>query len=297
MSAARELSAPLALPRKALPPLSLEECARRLVRRAAPAGVGDEEVARAGARLAASAAEVASAQGAGKAAAVLLAAAANLRRRAGDFPDETGLALLLAGRGGAGELLALAGRPEDPRAVVRGRLAEVLAEHGGVWADPAPAPRAFAGRVVRELEAACYRAALGAAAAEHVRRAWNSPGFVSTYSARCGTLLGLALAGGTPARVYGDCLVGRLASGELDPAEAGGLSAAALCPAALAAAHAEIEARRAQRVEVKAVNHFACTFCGARRATYREVRRRAGDEATVFECQCLDCGRAFTGHN
>ncbi len=180
----------------------------------------------------------------------------------------------------------------DPRLRGQGVFYDLLGR------DPRFADEALRLRLALELERGCYNAAIAACHeyAGAVRRQWTCPMFVNIYSAACGRVAAnLDPAGSVTLASGSSHALDRLAAGEWDPADVGGLDDADLCPAASEADRREIALRLAQRVEARASSLYACPRCRKRNHTYRLVQVGAADEASSFFCTCLECGENFEG--
>jgi hypothetical protein len=213
----------------------------------------------------------------------------------GDFPDgQVGIACL-RGKVSAAEV---GGAPEgwtpergapDPRRVYRALFIRLLM--GG---HPAYADRAAAAETAAALERGCYNTAIERGSERyHIGASWARPAFVEYYSEVCGALVSHLDPAGQSSREYGAGLLCDLAEGKVAPAELGAWPASRYCPAANAAAEAEVAARKAQKVEEKASNLFSCPHCRERNCTYVSVQTRSADEPATMVCTCLSCGKGF----
>ncbi len=155
----------------------------------------------------------------------------------------------------------------------------------------------FASEIARKIETSCYNAAVRISkdSDNPPRRQWDSPAFVDIYSTRCGTINNLLDGGLLSCKTYGSDLIDKICSGEIAPENIGDMSAAEICPAALAAERSEIDKRNAQKIELKVSTLFRCYHCGAKKCQYREVQRRALDECPDYICLCLVCNKHFNG--
>ena len=150
-----------------------------------------------------------------------------------------------------------------------------------------------------EIENSCYNAVIKTSknTRELLRRHWDSAPFTCIYHTRCGTIADLLDINSTTCQIYGNILIDKLLSGELNPNLIGDMTVGQICTNLFAPERAEIEARLNQVVPVKESNLFKCPHCGMRKCTYIEVQRRALDEAPDYTCICLNCNHRFTGRN
>jgi DNA-directed RNA polymerase subunit M/transcription elongation factor TFIIS len=214
----------------------------------------------------------------------------------GPYPDDIVAIELLTGVLTPAALVAKAqGTPPEvsPRFVLLRRFVRTLMTGDASFA----ASREVALEHAKHIEASCFNATIRICKGSErpLLRNWRSEAFVGTYSARCGTVLGLLDPTSASCRAYGDDLIRRLARGELCPKKMGGMSSEELCPRSMAAERGEILLRSEQKVAVKESNMFRCPHCGERRCSYREVQRRSLDEAPDYDCLCLNCERSFAG--
>lgn len=177
----------------------------------------------------------------------------------------------------------------EERNTIRRLFEEALARAG--------APAGRAAEVARITETSCYNAVVKSCrdSDEPLQRRWDAQAFVDAYSTRCGTILLQLDPDSSVCRAYGATLAARLLAGEAAVADPGRLSEKELCPQATATERAELARRAEQKVAEKESVLFRCPFCGVSRCTYREVQRRALDEAPDYVCFCLGCKRAFKG--
>jgi hypothetical protein len=219
-----------------------------------------------------------------------------LRRPEGPYPEDTLGVLYLRGHATAEEVLALAdpaAPPPPPREVMRRMFVRSLMD-----AEPEYARNPeVALDMARRIEVACYNAAIRASieSEDPPQRHWGAGSFVDTYSARCGTIRGLLDPASSACRAYGPQLSPRLLSGAITPAQLGHMAAEDICPQALAAERAEVATRSAQKIDIKGVSIFECTFCKERNCTYQAVQLRSLDEASDYICYCLECKHRFMG--
>jgi len=225
-------------------------------------------------------------------------AVSTLRRRLGEqigpHPDAVAGLVLLRGEGTAAQVAAAlwSWEPPDPREEIRRMLLRTLLLTPAYAAD-----RERALSHAAKIEQGCYNAAVRTSkgAEDPPRRQWDSEGFVSIYSDRCGAINGLLDPGTEANRVYAAGVVSRLLSGELRPEALGGMSVRELCPKATEAEREEIATRQSQKVVIKESVLFMCPFCKERRCEYETVQRRGPDEAPDYLCLCLACHRKFNG--
>lgn len=149
------------------------------------------------------------------------------------------------------------------------------------------------------IELSCYNNVISACklSDEPPVRHWDSTLFVDAYSIRCGTINSLIDKNSSVCRAYNSTCIEDLVSEKLNPKTLGKLTPADLCPSATEKERAEIKFRSEQKVIMKTSSLFKCPSCGARECTYREVQRRALDEAPDYPCVCLKCNRRFTGRS
>lgn len=225
-------------------------------------------------------------------------AVSTLRRRLGEqigpYPDSIAGLVLLRGEETAARVAAAlwAWEPPEPREAIRRMLLRTLLLTPAFAAD-----RELALSHATKIEQGCYNAAVRTSkgAENPPRRQWDSEGFVSIYSDRCGAINGLLDPGTEANRVYAAEVVPRLLSGELRPEALGAMSVRELCPKATEAEREEIATRQSQKVVIKESVLFMCPFCKERRCEYETVQRRGPDEAPDYLCRCLACSRKFNG--
>lgn len=215
--------------------------------------------------------------------------------RRGEFGERVAARDLLLGTIGAEEALAVSRKPAPaptPRSTMLARLYSVLR---------AETPPDRCGELARDLERGCYNHAVDRCilSSESFSRSWESPMFVSIYSARCGMVLRNLERGGLVAQETADGglpgALKQILDGKLDPVTlAERMSAAEICPEASQKVRDHIQRRREQKVKVRLSDMFTCPGCGAREHTSREVQIRGGDEATTTFCKCNQCHSTFT---
>jgi hypothetical protein len=217
-----------------------------------------------------------------------------LGKQIGPHPDEIAGLLLLRGVMSAPQVASAlwAWAEPGPREVIRRMLLRTLLATPRYAAD-----RELAQSDAAKIEQGCYNAAVRTSkeAEDPPRRQWDSEGFVSIYSDRCGAINGLLDPETEANRVYAADVVSRLLAGALSPEALGGMSVRVLCPKATEAERAEIATRQSQKVVVKESNLFMCPHCKARRSVYESVQRRALDEPADYLCTCMACNKRFTG--
>lgn len=217
-------------------------------------------------------------------------------RRTGLLPGDVAGLGYLRGTIEARELIEKYGAevPKDHRDETRRMFIEILMKANETYANDAE----LATKTGKSIESACLTAAVAECkkAEKPLLRRWDSPEFLDTYSTRCGTIAGLLDPDSLGNRAYQTAnLVGRILSGDLTTQQLGGMRPLELCPEATASEREEIRIRTGQKVVQKESTLFACPFCGKRSCTYKEVQRRALDEAPDYDCKCLKCGRDFRG--
>lgn len=217
-----------------------------------------------------------------------------LGEQIGPFPDAIAGLMLLRGEATAAQVAKAlwSWEPPESREVIRRMLLRTL-----LLAPAFAADRELALSHATRIEQGCYNAAVRTSkgAEDPPRRQWDSEGFVSIYSDRCGAINGLLDPETEANQVYAAEVVPRLLSGELRPEALGGMSVRELCPKATEAEREEIATRQSQKVVIKESNLFMCPFCKERRCEYETVQRRGADEAPDYLCRCLACSRKFTG--
>ncbi len=217
-----------------------------------------------------------------------------LGKQIGPYPDSIAGLQLLRGEVSAAQVAQAlwAWTEPGPREVIRRMLLRSLLMTPAYAAD-----RELALGDAAKIEQGCYNAAVRTSkgAEDPPRRQWDSEGFVSIYSDRCGAINGLLDPTTEANRLYSANVIPRLLSGELSPESLGGMCVRDLCPRATEAERAEIAHRQSQKVVMKESTLFMCPFCKERRSEYETVQRRALDEAPDYLCSCLSCGKRFTG--
>lgn len=153
--------------------------------------------------------------------------------------------------------------------------------------------------IAKKIEVSCYNASVKISkdSEDPPRRQWDSVSFVDIYSTRCGTINNLLDSDLKSCKIYGNDLITKLHDGIINPEHLGDMSAADICPAALAIERTEISKRNEQKIIYKTSKLFKCCHCGARECTYKEVQRRALDESPDYICVCLKCNRNFIGRS
>lgn len=150
------------------------------------------------------------------------------------------------------------------------------------------------------IEKGCYNAVITRCieSADSYLRQWNSPMFISIYSARIGFISSnLDIDGSVIQNINdGNWALNKLADGSWDPENLGSMSEAELCPHANREVRDKINIRIGQKIDEKTSSFFACPRCRKRNHTYRQVQIGAGDEPSTFMCTCKECGENYEGY-
>jgi DNA-directed RNA polymerase subunit M/transcription elongation factor TFIIS len=235
---------------------------------------------------------------------ILKYALAYLQSHLGLFPEDIVVLKYTTGKITADEVVkdALTEHDEHPRDVIHRMF--ILSLYKSM---PFAKDKQLTIDVAKQIETSCYNAVVKISKDINESSQWESEHFIDIYSTRCGTINSLLDCDSLTCRQYGNNLVQQIAKfiggatdklqNSLDPTTVGELTANELCPAACATERAEINKRLEQKIERKISKLFKCHHCGARECTYREVQRRALDEAPDYICVCLKCGRGFQGRS
>lgn len=241
-------------------------------------------------------------------------AAATLARESALYPGKTLAACLQSGFVTPDELVAFELDPatqatRDPPATMRRHfLAALVAARNASEGGQAVNTRTELAAMAQKITDSCFRATLNHSKASEspYNRRWHTRAsaaaketptlFLRLFSERCAAVLAVLNPASSTNAAYRSTVARRLLAGELAPEALGAMSAAELCPEAMAAEKRDLKARSESVVEKRWSDLFTCTRkgCGLRKCTWDSKQMRSLDETATIKCVCF-CGNEFEG--